>query len=154
MAFDREEIVGLYVRMIAGWNDADAAVMTQDFAANGHIVGFDGTQKNGRAAIAAHMASIFANHRVASYVPIVREIRQLGPDVALLRAVVGMVPPGQDSINPATNAVQTVIAVCHDRRWRIEMFQNTPAAWHGRQSDVDALTAELQAVYDASKPKE
>jgi uncharacterized protein (TIGR02246 family) len=154
MAFHREDIFGLYARMIAGWNNADAAAMTQDFAANGHIVGFDGTQKDGRAAIAAHMASILADHRVASYVPIVREIRELVPDVALLRAVVGMVPRGQSVINPATNAVQTMIAVCRDRRWRIEMFQNTPAAWHGRQADVDALIAELQAVYEASKPKE
>jgi uncharacterized protein (TIGR02246 family) len=96
---------------------------------------------------------VFANHRVAAYVPIVREIRQLALDAALLRAVVGMVPPGTDVINPATNAVQTLVAACHEGRWRIEMLQNTPAAWHGRPADADALTAELQAAYETAKPK-
>jgi uncharacterized protein (TIGR02246 family) len=148
MPFETQDIRRLYDGVIAGWNNGDAAAMTQDFSAKGHLVGFDGTQQNGRAAIASHLAVAFSNHRVAAYVSIVREIRQLAPDVGLLRAVVGMVPPDGDEIRPATNAVQTLIAVSHEGRWRIEMFQTTPAAWHGRQDDVVALTAELQAAYE------
>jgi uncharacterized protein (TIGR02246 family) len=141
----------LYERMIAGWNAADAAAMTRDFAEDGQIIGFDGSEMSGRERIASYLAGIFANHRVASYVTLVREVRELGPDVMLLRAHVGMVPPGKAEINRGTNAVQTLIAVKRGDRWQIALFQNTPAAWHGRDDDANALTAELQAAFDDSK---
>jgi uncharacterized protein (TIGR02246 family) len=141
----------LYERMIAGWNAGDAPAMTRDFADDGQIVGFDGSEINGREQIASHLAGIFANHKVASYVTLAREVRELAPDVVLLRAHAGMVPPGQSEINRATNAVQTLIAVKHGDRWQIALFQNTPAAWHGREDDVNALTAELQAAFNGSR---
>jgi uncharacterized protein (TIGR02246 family) len=145
------DIRDLYVRMIAGWNADDAAAMTRDFADDGQIVGFDGSEVSGREQIASHLAGIFANHKVASYVTLVREVRELAPDVMLLRAHAGMVPPGKSEINRATNAVQTLIAVKPGDRWQIALFQNTPAAWHGREDDVNALTAELQAAFNTSK---
>ena len=66
--------------------------------------------------------------------------------VALLRAVVGMVPPGQSELNPDVNAVQTVVATRRDDDWRITLLQNTPAQYHGRPEAVAALTAELRAL--------
>jgi hypothetical protein len=83
-------------------------------------------------------------------VTLIHEVRELAPDVMLLRAHAGMVPPGKSEINRATNAVQTLVAVRRDGRWQIALFQNTPAAWHGRENDASALTAELQAAFDAS----
>jgi uncharacterized protein (TIGR02246 family) len=145
------DIRDLYVRMIAGWNADDAAAMTRDFADDGQIVGFDGSEVSGREQIASHLAGIFANHKVASYVTLVREVRALAPGVMLLRAHAGMVPPGKSEINRATNAVQTLIAVKRGDQWQIALFQNTPAAWHGREDDVNALTAELQAAFNPSK---
>jgi len=141
----------LYERMIAGWNAGDAAAMTRDFADDGQIVGFDGSEVSGRERIASYLAGIFTDHKVASYVTLVREVRELAPHVVLLRAHAGMVPPGKSEINRATNAVQTLIAVKHGDRWQIALFQNTPAAWHGREDDANALTAELQAIVDASR---
>ena len=145
------DIRDLYERMIAGWNAGDPAAMTRDFADDGQIVGFDGSEVSGREQIASHLAAIFANHKVASFVTLVREQREIAPDVMLLRAHAGMVPPGKSEINRATNAVQTLIAVKRGDRWQIALFQNTPAAWHGREDDVNALTAELQAIVDASR---
>jgi uncharacterized protein (TIGR02246 family) len=145
------DIRELYERMIAGWNAGDAAAMTRDFADDAQIVGFDGSEVSGRERIASYLAGIFADHKVASYVTLVREVRALAPDVMLLRAHAGMVPPGKSEINRATNAVQTLIAVKRGDRWQIAFFQNTPAAWHGREDDVEALTAELQAAFNASK---
>jgi uncharacterized protein (TIGR02246 family) len=145
------DVRDLYGRMIAGWNAGDAAAMTRDFADDGQIVGFDGSEVSGREQIASHLAGIFANHKVASYVTLVREVRELAPDVMLLRAHAGMVPPGKSEINRATNAVQTMIAVKRGDRWQIALFQNTPAAWHDRDDDVNALTGELQATVNASK---
>jgi hypothetical protein len=57
-----------------------------------------------------------------------------------------MIPPLQTEIHPDRNAVQTIVTVQRDGAWRIELFQNTPAAWHGRDADRRALTAELQAA--------
>ncbi|MGA8809003.1 MAG: SgcJ/EcaC family oxidoreductase [Thermoanaerobaculia bacterium] len=145
------DIRDLYERMIAGWNAGDAAAMTRDFADDGQTVGFDGSEVSGREEIAAYLAGIFANHKVASYVTLVRDVRALAPDVMILRAHAGMVPPDKSEINRATNAVQTLIAVKRGDRWQIALFQNTPAAWHGREDDVNALTAELQAAFDQSR---
>jgi uncharacterized protein (TIGR02246 family) len=145
------DIRDLYGRMIAGWNAGDAAAMTRDFADDAQIIGFDGSEVGGREQIALYLAGIFANHKVAAFVTLVREVRELAPDVMLLRAHAGMVPPGKAEINRVTNVVQTLIAVKRGDRWQIALFQNTPAAWHGREDDVNALTAELQAVFNASK---
>jgi uncharacterized protein (TIGR02246 family) len=70
----------------------------------------------------------------------------LSPDVVLLRAVVGMIPPGQSDLNPDANAVQTLVAARRDGRWRIDLFHNTPAAFHGRPEERQKLTDELRRV--------
>jgi len=142
-------VLQIYGSLIAGWNAGDAEAMTHDFADDAEIIGFDGTEMSGRSRIADYLGGIFANHKVASFVTIVREVRAIAPGVALLRAEVGMIPPGSARINPATNAVQTLLAAQSDGIWRVVLFQNTPAAWHGRENDVQALTAELQDAFDA-----
>ncbi len=142
-------ILRIYSSLIAGWNAGDAEAMTRDFADDAEVIGFDGTEMSGRGRIAEYLAGIFANHKVASYVTIVREVRTIVPGVVLLRAEVGMIPPGSARINPATNAVQTLLAAERDGIWQVVLFQNTPAAWHGRENDVKALTVELQDAFEA-----
>ncbi len=139
------EIEGLYGRLLDAWNRRDAAGMARLFAEQGSMVGFDGSPVDGRAEIEQHLAPIFADHPTARYVAKVREVRGLGPDTALLRAVAGMVPPGKDELNPAVNAVQSLLCAHHEGVWRVELFQNTPAAFHGRPEAVQALTDELKA---------
>ena len=115
------------------------------FADDGSVVGFDGSMMETHAEIAAVLGPIFAHHPTAAYVSIVRFVRFLAPDVALLRAVVGMVPPGASDINPAVNAVQTLVAARDSSaRWRISLFQNTPAAFHGRPEESEKHSAELR----------
>ena len=63
-----------------------------------------------------------------------------------------MVPPGQSDLNPAVNTVQTVVAAKRDGRWRIVLFQNTPAQFHGRPELAQQLTEELRQVLRASSP--
>ena len=70
----------------------------------------------------------------------------LGRDVGLLRAVVGMIPPNSDDINPALNTIHTLVAVEDADGWRVALFQSTPAAWHGRPQDTAELTEELRDV--------
>jgi uncharacterized protein (TIGR02246 family) len=62
----------------------------------------------------------------------IRGVCFLTPEVSVLRAVAGMVPPGQADLNPAVNALQTLVATKGAGPWRIALFQNTPAQLHRR----------------------
>jgi uncharacterized protein (TIGR02246 family) len=140
------DIHALYRALLDGWNRRNAHDFAAVFAEDANVVGFDGSQMDGRAQIQSQVARIFADHVSAQYIANIREVRFLMPDVAILRAVVGMVPPGQSDINPAVNAIQSLVAVKHAGTWRIALFQNTPAQFHGRPDLAQQLTDELRAL--------
>ena len=140
----------LYQTLLEAWNDKDAHEMAELFSENGNVIGFDGSQMDGRKQIESVLGQIFADHPTPVYVAAVREVRFLAPGVALLRAVAGMVPRGHSDINPALNAVQSLVATKEQDRWRIALFQNTPAALHGRAELSEQLTAELRQALRAS----
>ncbi len=141
-----EQIRGLYQQMLASWNARDPAALAALYLEDGNIVGFDGSQHNGQADIAATMAQIFADHPTGAYVGKIRDIRLLTPEVAVLRAVAGIVPPGGSELNAAANAVQSLVVVKAAGTWRIALFQNTPAQFHGRPELVQQLTEELRQL--------
>jgi uncharacterized protein (TIGR02246 family) len=74
----------------------------------------------------------------------VKSVRLLTPGVAILRAVVGMVPPGKTDIEPSLNAMQSMVVTKRDGRWRIAHLQTTPAQFHGRPELVQEMTEELR----------
>jgi uncharacterized protein (TIGR02246 family) len=131
---------------LASWNARQAAEFAATFTDDAEVIGFDGSQMTGRAEIEAMLKGIFADHETGAYVGIIRSVRFLSPDVALLRAVSGVVPAGQDDLNPALNAQQALIAIKHDGAWRIVLYQNTPAQFHGRPDLVQRLNDELRAA--------
>jgi uncharacterized protein (TIGR02246 family) len=139
-------IATLYQQLLDSWNERDTVKMAALYTEDASVVGFDGSQMNGRDEIQTTIQRIFDDHQTATYIGKVREVRFLSPDVAILRAVVGMIPRGQSDINPATNAIQTVIAVKQGEQWRVALFQNTPAQFHGRPEAVEELTAELRQL--------
>jgi uncharacterized protein (TIGR02246 family) len=145
----KKAVEALYFALLDAWNRRDPAGMAALYGEHGLQIGFDGSVAHGAAEVRAHLEPIFHVHPTARFVAKVRSCRLLGPDHALLEAVAGMVPPGSDRINPQTNAVQTLVASCDGGEWQVELFQNTPAAWHGRDADRAKLTAELQALADA-----
>src|ERR687892_1232441 len=136
------DVRALYFQLLDRWNHRDAAGMAALFAADGNLIGFAGSMANGSAEIEAHLSPIFAHHPTAMFIAKVRGVRPLGPEAALLRAVAGMVPPGQSDINPAVNAIQSLVAARHDGQWRIEVFPKTPAALYGRPQLRAPLTEE------------
>ncbi len=145
---DKGQIENLYKKLLESWNKQDAKSYASCFAENGSVVGFDGSQMNGRTEIESEIDGIFTHHQTAAYVSKTREVRFLSPDIALLRAVAGMVPPGKTKINPDANAIQSLIAVkdkAHNK-WCIALFHNTPAQFHGRPEMAEALTHELQEI--------
>ena len=146
---DESAVRQLYRRLLQAWNDQDAAAMSGAFADNGSMVGFDGSNLNGSAAIFAHLQPILSTMPTPSFIASVREVRRLGEGVLLLRAAAGMIPRGKGNINPALNAIQTLVAVREAGEWRVAMFQNTPAAFHERPEASDALSEELRAAIKA-----
>jgi uncharacterized protein (TIGR02246 family) len=143
---ETREVEALYRRLLDAWNRRDASAYAGLFAVDGYVVGFDGSQMEGRSQITGDLSGIFADHVTARYVAKVEGVQFLAPQVAVLRARAGLVPPGQADINPAANALQTLTAVKTDGEWRIAVFQNTPAQFHGRPALVEQMTAELRAL--------
>jgi len=136
----------LYEQLLRAWNDQNADAFGAAFAEDGSAVGFDGSTMNGRQEIVETIRAIFKNHRTATYVAKVREVRGLGADVVLVRAVVGMIPPGATELNPAVNAIQSVVMTGQGASLRVALLHNTPAAFHGRPELADELTRELTDV--------
>ncbi len=151
MKANTEVVETLYWELIHGWNDKSAPQMCAGFANDGEMIGFDGSHFVGQSHIQQHINEIFTHHTPAPYYCKVTAVRCLGEDVAMLRAIAGMVSSDQLLINPAVNTHQTLIAVKSADQWQISLFQNTPAQFHGQPEQVKAMTAELQALVDVEK---
>lgn len=145
-AADEAAIRELYHRVLASWNARDAEAFAAPFAEDGDAIGFDGSRHAGREDIATTIGGIFAHHPTGRYVGAVRRVRFIAPGAAILHAVAGIVPVGQADIKPELNAVQTMVVVKATEGWRIALYQNTPAHYHGRPELAEALTAELRQL--------
>jgi len=140
------QIQALYRHLHETWNAQSGAAFAEPFTEDGKVIGYDGSVHDGREQIASELDAIFGDHETGRYVGKVKAIKPLGDDGALLYAIAGMVPPGSDTINAKVNSHQTLTAIRDaDRVWRIVMFQNTPAQFHGREDLAAAMTEELQA---------
>lgn len=145
-ATDEAAVRDLYRRVLDGWNGRDGDAFAAPFATDGDVIGFDGSCHTGRDDIAATIGSIFADHQTGKYVGKVRRVRFIAPMVAILDAIAGIIPHGQAELRPDLNAVQTMVLAKTDKGWRIALYQNTPAQYHGRPELVEALTEELRAL--------
>jgi uncharacterized protein (TIGR02246 family) len=137
----------VYYGLLDDWNRQDAVAMAARFTERGSMVGFDGSAIDGRASIEAHLQPIFARHPTPRFVAKVREVRRMANgQTLLLRAVAGMWPRGATELEPSLSAIQTMVLSLTDGVYLIEMFQNTPAAFHGRPEEAEKLNAELRAL--------
>lgn len=142
----QDEIKSLYQILIDTWNNRDAEGMAAQFAEQGVQIGFDGSKVIGREEIFSHLQPIFENHPTAPFITKVKDIRALGAEAAILHAIAGMIPPGKTEIEPSVNAHQTLVAVKKNNAWQVELFQNTPAQFHGRPELVEQMTEELNQL--------
>ncbi|HET6382582.1 MAG TPA: SgcJ/EcaC family oxidoreductase [Armatimonadota bacterium] len=143
---EEARIRALYQEFLDGWNSRSGEAFAAPFDEDAEVIGFEGSQMAGRSAIASETQQIFENHDTGAFVGIIRNVRFLAPGVGILRAVCGVKPAGQASLNPATNSIQTLVATKTNAEWRIAHFQNTPAQFHGRPEMSQALTDELQRL--------
>ena len=143
MSDDEAEVRALYRNLLQAWNQQSAQGMAEQFVDEGVTIGFDGSEMVGKQQLESQLAAIFKDHQTGKYVGKVKEVIPLSPEVVLLRAISGIVPPGKSEIAPTKNALQTVVA----RKagdWRIALYQNTPAQFHGRPELVKQMTTELE----------
>jgi uncharacterized protein (TIGR02246 family) len=128
--------------LLEAWNRRDPDSFASLFTETGSVIGFDGSQMNGRTEIATTLRSIFSDHETAAYVTKVREIRSLAAGVTLLRAVVGMIPPGKTELTIGQCHSESVV-IMEAGRCQIALLHDTPAAFRGRPHLVEKLTEEL-----------
>ena len=136
----------LYRQLIDAWNKRDADAFAELFILDGETVGFDGTQHTGRGAIHEQMKTLFKDHPTAPYVSKIVGVITVTTDVAVVRAIAGMAPAGKTELDPELHAIQRLTAVFRAGDWRVALFQNTPARFDGRPSEVDQITAELSEL--------
>ncbi|KIL42331.1 methionyl-tRNA formyltransferase [Gordoniibacillus kamchatkensis] len=141
-----DEVQALYRQLLEAWNNRSARGMADLFAEEGEMIGYDGSQAFGPDEIYSHLHPIFEHHPTAAFVSKVKQVRVLSAEIAVLRAVAGMVPPGKSDINPQVNTHHTLVATNNEGTWRIELFQNTPAQFHGRPELVEQMTEELREL--------
>jgi uncharacterized protein (TIGR02246 family) len=143
---DETSVLNLYQQLLNFWNERNAQGYVSLFTKTANVIGFDGSPMNGRSEIETSLKQIFNDHLTSTYVGKVREIRNEGETIMILRAVAGMVPRGKSDIKPDVNAIQSLVAAKHDGRWKIVLFQNTPAQFHGRPGLAEQLTEELREL--------
>lgn len=141
-----KEVQAVYKQLLDAWNNRSARDMADLFADDGVNIGFDGSQSVGSEELFLHLKPIFEDHPTARFISKVKDVRFLSPDIAILRAIAGMVPPQQSDINPKVNTHHTLIVVKKDGDWCIQLFQNTPAQFHGRPELVEQMTEELREL--------
>ncbi|MFD1040438.1 SgcJ/EcaC family oxidoreductase [Virgibacillus byunsanensis] len=140
---EAKKISGLYETLIDAWNKRDARKMAEQYTKTGESIGFDGSIMTGTGEITSQLNEIFSQHPTPPFNSRIKDIRFLGEDSAILRAIAGMIPPGKSELDPELNAHQTLVAVKENSEWKVELFQNTPAQYHGRPDLVERFTKEL-----------
>lgn len=142
---ETNQIKELYQRLIDAWNKRDASGMAELFVDEGEMIGFDGSLASGSKGVFSQLEPIFATYPTPPFISKIKDVRLLNADnAAIVRAIVGMVPPGRKELEPSLNAHQTLIAVKIEGKWLIELFQNTPARYDGRPELIEQMTNELK----------
>src|ERR671917_2199419 len=123
---DEAAVRDLYQQLMDGWNRSSGEAFAAVFSEDGDLVAFDGTHFRGRKEIAPFHQQLFEKWlKGTRLVGEVRDVRFLGPDVALMHAVGSTVMRGKSEPSPERDSIQTLVATREGGQWRIAAFQNT-----------------------------
>jgi len=140
-----------YRQLLVAWNERDARTFSELFDSDGVMIGYDGSSAEGAEAIFDHLEPIFETHPTATYLAHVIDAREISAGLVMVRAMAGMVPPGENQLNPSVNALHTVLLRTGSGVPSIVLFQNTPAQYHGRQDLSDEHLKTLQPQHAAGE---
>lgn len=138
-----DDVRNLYLKLVECWNRQDAEGIGRLLTSDAEVIGFDGSVMKGPLEVVQVLGEIFQQYPTGRYITLFHDVRAEG-DWAITRSASGMVPREGDDVNPAVNAWQTMLAVREGGAWKIRLFQNTPAAFHGRPEEARKMTAELR----------
>ena len=123
---DESAVRALYQQLMDGWNKGSGDAFAAAFTEDGDLVAFDGTHFEGREEIAPFHQQLFDKWLKGSrLVGEVKDVRFLGPDVAVMHAVGSTVMRGKSEPSPERDSIQTLVAVREAGEWRLAAFQNT-----------------------------
>lgn len=132
---DETSIRALYWRTMDGWNTGSGAAFAAAWAEDGCLVGFDGTQFMGRAAIAQFHDPLLKTHlKGTRLVGDVTDVVFPAPDVAVFHARGGTIMPSGSKPTPERDSIQTLVAVRRAGEWQLLAFQNTRVRPMGRDA--------------------
>lgn len=143
---EAKNVQQVYEQLLENWNNKNAYQIAELFREDGESIGFDGSQSLGRQEVFSHLHLVFEQHDTPRYIGKVKKIHFLRPEIAILRAIAGIVLPGQHDISPSENAHHTLVMIYDAERWEIQLFQNTPAQFHGRPELSRQMTDELRQL--------
>jgi uncharacterized protein (TIGR02246 family) len=145
-----KSIRALYLSWVEAWNARNAESMRSIISSEINMIGFDGSQMNGRDDVITQITDIFKSFPTGEFTVVIEQVRFIDENNAVLRALAGIIPRGYKDINPSVNALQTMTAHQVNGQWLIEIFQNTPAAFHGRPELQQEVTRKLREGLNSS----
>lgn len=132
----------LYANLIEAWNKRDAKAFEDLFIVDGDLVGFDGSQAHGQGTIGEHLRAVFDDHKTRAYVYRITGVTQVSTDVAIVRAIAGMIDPASNDLDPKLHTIHRMTAVHRGGAYRVALFHATPA----RSQELDQITADLRTA--------
>ena len=152
---DEEAVRRLYRRLMDGWNRGSGAAFAAAFTEEGDLVAFDGTHFKGRREIEHSHQELFDRWMKGTrLVGEVKDLRFLGPDVAVMHAIGGTVMRGKTEPSPERDSIQTLVATREDGEWRLAAFQNSrvrPIARNAASFLIWTLTDLLWKVFASGR---
>ena len=123
---DKAAIAALTQKVVTSWAYHDAEAFASVFAEDGTMI-LSGVYCEGRDAVREHMAKAFEGPYKGTQVtgkPI--SIRALGPDVAILLSLGGVLAAGETEVTEGSAIRASWLAVRQDGQWLLAAYQNTP----------------------------
>jgi len=114
------------------------------FVEDGVAIGCNGLELKGRGEILSGHQRIFEDGHSGAFVGKVKSVTLLNLDVVVLRAVAGVVMPGETDFDSRLNTIQTLVAARQGGRWQVVLFQNTPINFEDRPEEAAAFSEELR----------
>lgn len=138
------EVREVYQKLLDGWNNKNARAIADLYSKDGVNIALDGIQSNGPKELYSHLKNVFEDQIIPPFVSKVKDVQFLSTNIAILRAIAGMVVPGQSDIHPKGITYHTLVMVKNEGKWFIINCQSTPARLDSRPELLEQLIAELR----------
>lgn len=124
-AADEAMLKSFPLAMIAAWNRGDAAAFAAPFAADATLIAFEGTQLDGRDAIAEFHQALFAKQRKGTRLDCdVKFVRFLDPETAVMHARCGVILAGRERPMASRESMQLFVCTRRSGEWRISALMS------------------------------